>query len=286
MYIEPMLLVDQKEAYESKDSIVELKLDGIRTILSVNDKTRIFTRHNNEITSNFEEVTTAAARAAKAPMVLDGELIVSDLSTGKPDFSAMMSRFSSRSRSKIPTPGLTFVAFDILSYDGKDLRGLPLMKRKEILEEVLSENEIIKKIRYMESGFVPLYELCKQEQLEGIVIKKKDAVYHSGKRPKSVWERVVVYQRERCIVTGFSKKEKSWYIGIRRGDHIESVGAVKYGLNTSKAKALYPKLLKSVIKENQAYAIVKPEHEILVRFRHYTKDGKMRLAVVEDVYNK
>lgn len=138
----------------------------------------------------------------------------------------------------------------------------------------------------MESGFVPLYELCKQEQLEGIVIKKKDAVYHSGKRPKSVWERVVVYQRERCIVTGFSKKEKSWYIGIRRGDHIESVGAVKYGLNTSKAKALYPKLLKSVIKENQAYAIVKPEHEILVRFRHYTKDGKMRLAVVEDVYNK
>ncbi|MEK5061022.1 RNA ligase family protein [Paenibacillus sp. FSL H7-0326] len=281
-----MLLVDQKEAYESKDSIVELKLDGIRTILSVNDKTRIFTRHNNEITSNFEEVTTAAARAAKAPMVLDGELIVSDLSTGKPDFSAMMSRFSSRSRSKIPTPGLTFVAFDILSYDGKDLRGLPLMKRKEILEEVLSENEIIKKIRYMESGFVPLYELCKQEQLEGIVIKKKDAVYHSGKRPKSVWERVVVYQRERCIVTGFSKKEKSWYIGIRRGDHIESVGAVKYGLNTSKAKALYPKLLKSVIKENQAYAIVKPEHEILVRFRHYTKDGKMRLAVVEDVYNK
>lgn len=145
MYIEPMLLVDQKEAYESKDSIVELKLDGIRTILSVNDKTRIFTRHNNEITSNFEEVTTAAARAAKAPMVLDGELIVSDLSTGKPDFSAMMSRFSSRSRSKIPTPGLTFVAFDILSYDGKDLRGLPLMKRKEILEEVLSENEIIKR---------------------------------------------------------------------------------------------------------------------------------------------
>ena len=83
-----------------------------------------------------------------------------------------MSRFQSNPKMG-RTPGLTFVAFDIIRHKGEDLRSLDLMTRKSILEKAIEENEVIKRIRYMEHSFIPLFELCKQQALEGIVIKSE-----------------------------------------------------------------------------------------------------------------
>ena len=61
--IDPMLVADLKKPFESDQHIAELKLDGIRALLEVDvDRTRIYTRHQNDITSRFEEVTKACIR--------------------------------------------------------------------------------------------------------------------------------------------------------------------------------------------------------------------------------
>lgn len=104
---------------------------------------------NNDITFNFEEITKAAASAVPPGTTLDGELVVCDIETGKPDFEAVMSRFQSKPKLG-RTPGLAFVSFDIIRHQGNDLRSLDLMSRKAILEEALIENEVIKLIRFKE----------------------------------------------------------------------------------------------------------------------------------------
>lgn len=101
MFIDPMLLADCKDPFESDRHIAELKMDGIRGILDVNSSTRLYTRHHNEVTSRFEEITAAAAAAAPKGTVLDGEFFVSDVRTGAPDFAATMSRFMSKRPSAV-----------------------------------------------------------------------------------------------------------------------------------------------------------------------------------------
>ncbi|MGM1023192.1 MAG: hypothetical protein ACQEXV_22400 [Bacillota bacterium] len=71
MYIDPMLLEDCKAPFESDRHIAEFKIDGIRNILSYTDQIRMYTRHRNEITSNFEEVVTAAAAATRPGTTLE-----------------------------------------------------------------------------------------------------------------------------------------------------------------------------------------------------------------------
>ncbi|MGE7828506.1 DNA ligase [Paenibacillus sp. NPDC093718] len=281
--IDPMLLADLKEPFESDDHIAELKLDGIRALLEVDhDRVRLYTRHQNDITFNFEEITKAATSAVSSGTTLDGELVVCDIETGKPDFEAMMSRFQSRPKLG-RTPGLAFVAFDIIRHQGNDLRSLDLMSRKAILEEALIENEVIKRIRFMEHSFIPLFNLCKGQGLEGIVIKKRNSRYYYGQRPKDLWQRVVVYQREVCVVMGYSKRELAWLLGIERDGKLIPAGMVKYGLTPAKRKKVFPILANSKLRETSHFVYVDPLIRVGVRFRHWTKDGKMRLAVLEEV---
>ncbi|WP_162487582.1 DNA ligase [Paenibacillus sp. LC231] len=283
--IHPMLLADAPEPFESKAHIAELKIDGIRGILEVEEQVRLYTRHQNDVSYRYQEITQAAAQATGKGTTLDGEFVVCDITTGKPDFEATMARFSSNPKPGIDrTPGLTYVAFDILQYKGKDLTKLNLMQRKEILEEAVTENEVIKKIRYMEHGFIPLFELCKQQQLEGIVIKRRDSRYYPGKRPEHLWQRVVVYQREQCVVLGYSKREIAWLIGVEIDGVITSVGMLKYGITPSVRKEVFPILKKTTIRETKDFAYVDPTIKIDVRYRHWTKQNKMRLAVLERVH--
>src|SRR4051794_22758998 len=107
-----MLLQRSEQPFDDESYITELRLDGIRLILSKFDnKVRLYTRHNNEVTARFPELSSLDIPNGT---VLDGEIIVTD-PTGKPDFEAMMSRF--QSRNKIVENGtLSYIVFDVIQY--------------------------------------------------------------------------------------------------------------------------------------------------------------------------
>ena len=89
-----MLLHKIDHPFDDDEYITELKLDGIRLILSkFNNTIKLYTRHNNEVTSKFPELLQLNIPDGT---VLDGEIIVTD-THGKPDFESMMERFQSRS---------------------------------------------------------------------------------------------------------------------------------------------------------------------------------------------
>jgi DNA ligase 1 len=177
MFISPMLLHKADHPLNSDDYITELKLDGIRLIYSVDEKgkARLYSRHNNEITSKFPELHNLDIPPGTVP---DGELIVSD-NSGKPDFEAVMSRFMS---SKDRTP-VTFVAFDVIQRKGERITNLPLLERKEVLAEIVPEdNTLIAKTQFIEGHGEAYFDAVKAQALEGIVLKRKDSRYEVGKR--------------------------------------------------------------------------------------------------------
>lgn len=185
------------QPYNSPSHVAELKLDGFRLLVSNMDKLKLYTRHNNDVTSKFSELYDSPLSNGT---ILDGELIVSD-QDGKPDFEAMVTRFKSKkSKDKV-----TFCAFDIIRYKGIDVTSLPLLRRKELLEESFLENDYYKKVKMVEGDTLEYFKLIQQHGLEGIVIKKKDSKYEIDRRSWS-WQKVINWTYAEVYITGYRKK--------------------------------------------------------------------------------
>src|SRR3954467_4178576 len=156
----------------------EIKFDGYRMQLRVEKKRAVLlTRKKLDWSHRFPE-TVAEARALP-DCILDGEIAALD-SRGISNFGDLQSALSDGK-----TAGLVYFVFDLLFLDGRDLRGLPLTERKAQLEQLLAENlPGSSRIRYVEhyesSGKEMLEAVCRMG-LEGVISKRADAPYKSGR---------------------------------------------------------------------------------------------------------
>jgi bifunctional non-homologous end joining protein LigD len=168
--------------------LYELKLDGYRTLVMVHrGKVTCLTRNGLDWTHRFPEVTAAVAASGFNNVILDGEVVVFD-ADGRPDFHKLQNALKTPSAGR---RGITFVAFDLLWSQGVDLRSVPLIRRKEVLAGMWSHGPA-SPVRYSEHvlGANPermINEACKLG-LEGIICKKSDAPYRSGR--SSDWIKV------------------------------------------------------------------------------------------------
>jgi DNA ligase 1 len=265
-FIKPMLLQKSDQPFDDSDYITELKLDGIRLIYSVDQagKVRLYSRHNNEITSKFPELQNLEIPPGT---VLDGELIVSD-HDGKPDFEAMISRFMS-SKDKSP---VSFVAFDVIQHEGDRVTKLPLLERKEILAEIVpNDSSLITKSQFIEGHGEAYFEAIKAQGLEGIVLKRKDSRYEFGKRSHS-WLKVINYQYAYVFVVGYRKQPKDfgWLLTDADGRY---VGVMELGVPVSEKAKVYRT---PIVKETDDFANIAPIG-VRVKYRNLTKAGLLRL---------
>ena len=182
--ISPMLLNEVKEPFDDENYIYELKLDGIRCVAYLEPKSvTLQNKRYKDLTPIYPELSDIC-KCVKKRVILDGELVV--LTDGKPDFYAIQARSLMKNKFKISLAAkknpVQFVAYDILYYDGKDLTDNPLMDRKDYLSKAVTEGHNLSISRRIEKNGVAFFELAKKEKLEGIVAKKKDGLYHIGKR--------------------------------------------------------------------------------------------------------
>lgn len=208
--IKPMLISERVEPYNDDDSIFEIKIDGHRAI-SYNDKTSSDFRNKKDvkILPRFPELEFMF-KNCNYKCILDGEINI--LVDGKPDFyetqrrSTMTDPFKVElAQKKYPA---NFVAFDIIYYKDKPVVELPLIERKKMLDEVVSENNILSKSRYIDSDGVALFKLAEELSLEGVVGKKKNSQYWFGKETKE-WNKIKVIKDDDYICIGyFPPKEK------------------------------------------------------------------------------
>ncbi|WP_141431918.1 RNA ligase family protein [Bacillus sp. 03113] len=265
MFISPMLLHKLDAPFEDSKYLTELKLDGIRLIYSADNagKVRLYSRHKNEITAKFPELT---ALDIPPGTVLDGELIATD-NEGKPDFEAAMSRFMS---SRDTTP-ISFVAFDVIHHEGKRVTSRPLLERKELLAELIpTDSALLAKTQFVEGHGAAYFDAVKDQSLEGIVLKRKDSRYEVGKRSNS-WLKVINYQYADVFVTGYRKKEFGWLLSDADGRYL---GVMELGVPASEKSRVYRI---PIAKSTDDYSYLVSPIKCRVKFRNYTKAGLLRL---------
>ncbi|MFP5109665.1 ATP-dependent DNA ligase [Neobacillus sp. C211] len=267
MFFSPMLLQKSEQPFDDESYITELKLDGIRLILSKFDnKIKLYTRHNNEVTAKFPELLTIDIPNGT---VLDGEIIVSD-SSGKPDFEAMMSRFQSKRNNLEENCSLSYVVFDVIQYKGKSVSSLPLMDRKQLLDEIITQDtSLVAKVKYIEGYGTAYFDLVRQQGLEGIVLKRKDSRYEVGKRSQS-WLKVINYQYDEVIITGLRKDEFGLLLNFADG---KPAGVMEF-MPPAERKNLYR--MKKVVSEDDKFMFIEPI-KCRVKYRNLTKAGYLRI---------
>ena len=203
-----MLAKVADKAFTDKDWIFEIKWDGFRAISYVEDGLSVKSRTDKELRYNFPELAELSLLAKN--LVVDGEIIV--MREGKPDFQALLERGQAVSAREIERRSgqapATYIVFDVLEKDGESLTKLPLMERKKILKDSLTEGKNVLLSDFIEEKGEAYYRLVVDKGLEGVMAKKKDSQYEEGLRTGS-WLKIKELKTCDCVVFGYRRGEKS-----------------------------------------------------------------------------
>ncbi len=268
---------------ENSDYLFEVKYDGARCIAqSFAPDTRIWSRSGREMTNNFPEIVVNS----RLPVVLDGEIISCD-ETGKSIFNRVQHRTTRENHVEwaMKEYPCSYEVFDIVAADGKDLTGLPLIARKEILNKLLIPTQNVRIAPYMEDG-AKLFAEMELKKWEGVIGKTKGGIYLPGKRE---WLKVKVGMDEIFHICGYTEGT-GWrtstfgalVLGKLTQKGFQYVGAVGTGFDTAMINSLYDDL-KQLPRVSCAFGAppepatwVLPAMQCLVHFAEYTGDGKCR----------
>lgn len=288
--IKPMLISEEREPFDSSDFIFELKLDGVRCVAYI-DKNGVDLRNkrNDKVLFRYPEMSEVYKQLKCENAIFDGELFI--LKNNKTDFFEIQRRSLMSDKFKIELASkqlpVSFVAFDILYKDNKQLTDLSLLERKQILQESLIENARISISRYVENEGIKLFELTMQNDLEGIVAKKTSSKYYFGKRTKD-WIKIKNYVDEEFIICGYIEKENnvtSIVIAQKHNDKLVfkghvSLGVSKDALNIIKSQR---KLDYSLFETKDSTIWIEPNIICTVKYMEKTESGNLRQAVFKGI---
>jgi DNA ligase-1 len=208
MFISPMLLEKSNEPFNDPAYLFEPKIDGHRLIMTYkNGETRLFTRHKNECTRQYPELWNPAVLGDD--FILDGEVCSIDPNTGQIDFERVTERFQLSKKARIngaakKNQPVHYIVFDVLRHNGRDVRRLPLIKRKSILEFIIKPNPFISVIPLTENNGTDLYSSICEKRMEGIVGKRKASQYVS--RRSNDWLKIVRYEYAEVFISGYPER--------------------------------------------------------------------------------
>lgn len=289
--IQPMLVAENATLFTDDDYLYEMKWDGERCIayLDPTGGTELRNKRNVRMLPKFPELSEIHQQVNRR-CILDGELIC--MVDGKPSFETVQRRSLMSNRYKIELESArypaTFIAFDCLYYDGRDITLQPLEKRKEILQKAVKQSEHLAVSRVFDSSYAnKLFELAKQQELEGIVAKKKDSLYFQNKRTKT-WLKIKNLLDDDFVVCGWIPKDNhmtSIILGQYQNDNLVYKGHVTLGVGGASFKKIKAMPRTQAPFEyptghgNEDAVWVKPDLVCVVAYMHKTKNGGMRQPV-------
>lgn len=231
--IKPMLISEMTEPFNDPDWIYELKLDGIRCIAYLDQETELRNKRNLRLLPKVPELSDMH-RQVKERCILDGELVI--LKNGVPDFFELQRRALTTNAFKLKMSSeqfpACFVAYDILYRGDRELAGLPLLERKDLLSEAVAETAKLAVSRYIPEKGIELFEVAKSRQLEGVIAKRMNSRYYFDKRTKD-WIKFKFLADKDFVVCGYINKEKgitSIILGLYDKTTLTYQGHVTFGV--------------------------------------------------------
>jgi bifunctional non-homologous end joining protein LigD len=284
--IKPMLATPIREPFDDPDWLFEVKWDGYRAVAEVQDgQVSLYSRNLIALDRKFFPIVDLL-RKLTFEAVLDGEIVVVD-DAGYPDFQML------QDYGKSVSGHLVYYVFDLLYFQGHDLTGLPLIKRKELLQKVLPAIPGIRFSDHVLRDGILFYQVVKQKGLEGIIAKHAASKYQMGRRIRQ-WLKVKRRLTQEGVIAGFTaprggrKYFGALVLGVFEGDELVFIGHSGGGFGAKVQKDIYEKMEPLIRKEspfrappkiNAPVTWLKPELVCESSFSGWTLDGVMRHPV-------
>src|SRR5438034_2971525 len=304
-WIEPMNASLSEGLFSSADWFFEPKLDGVRaSTFSQHGSVSMFSRRGLDATKQYPSIAAELREQVEPEMVLDGEIVAFD-ENGVPSFQQIQQRLNlmreseiKRAESQVP---VFYYVFDILYAGSYDLRGAPLEQRKRLLRQLLMPTERVRLVEHFEQDGEVAYRAAVEHGLEGLLAKRQDSFYESGRRSKN-WMKIKSTKEGEFVIGGYTQGG-GWRAGtfgsLLLGYYDDSgklhyAGHVGTGFNDRTLRMLKERLGALRTNErpfaeepfrvgmpfgrpkNVPVTWVKPELVAQVRYGQWTKDGVLR----------
>jgi bifunctional non-homologous end joining protein LigD len=231
--LEPQLATLVESEPEQGDWLYELKFDGYRLMARLGaGKVNCFTRNGHDWTEKMPQLATSLRALGLDQTWLDGEIIVPD-QDGIPDFQLLQGAFEGHGRAVAAASpnaaAIVYYVFDMPFYAGHDLRDVPLVERRALLQQLLKKNKL-PNIRFSDAFDAPSKDLvsaaCKLG-FEGLIGKRADSPYQSRRSPD--WVKIKCGKCQEFLICGFTEPK-----GSRSG-----LGALLLGLHDATGQLQY-----------------------------------------------
>ncbi len=294
---ELMLAETREQPFSKAGWVFELKLDGYRLRAArENGEAKLVSRKGHDMTAAFPEIARAVAALPYEGLILDGEIVVLD-DAGHPSFNRLQNRARLSGlplikRAAVETPA-TFYVFDLLAFEGYDVRPLPLVERKAVLAKLLPRAGALRYSEHFETKGEDLYEHVVQLGLEGIMAKQADSAYCGGRSAN--WLKIRADRTDDFAVVGYSKPKGSrgGFGALLVGGYVDGkltfIGRVGSGFDAKQLNDVGADLEASVrpttpcetgpIPQGDDVVWVEPRLVIEVRYKEITPDGLLRQPV-------
>jgi bifunctional non-homologous end joining protein LigD len=294
-FVPPSLATLRAVAPSGEGWVHEIKFDGYRIQARLDHgDVRLLTRKGLDWTEKFPNIAAAVGKLLARTALIDGEIVVED-EKGLSSFSSLQAALKAGERDRF-----IYYVFDLLHLDGRDLTDLPLVERKAELARLIGKGR--GPIKYSEhfedSGAVVLSHACEMS-LEGIVSKRKDAPYHSGRSETFIKTKCANAQE--FVVGGYSpssvlsKASGALVVGYYDLGRLIYAGRIGTGYTQAGARDLWKRLHPLEIDEPPFDQIpraearrrdvrwVEPKTVIEAQFRGWTADKLVRQAAFKGV---
>ena len=291
-----MLCTLVEQPFDDPAWIFEPKLDGLRVLCRFDGRrVKLISRNDKEQNVSFPEIVAALERAVKKRAEVDGEIVCLD-EHGLSSFRLLQQRFHITNAAEVQRRRRQYPAylylFDILSFDGRQLTGLPLVERKEILKRAVRWSD---KIRLTEGtigkGTKLFNSMCRAGG-EGIVAKRLTSTYRGGQRSEA-WLKIKCQQRQEFVIGGFTNPQRSrvglgaLLVGYFKDLKLVYAGKVGTGFDNKTLLNLRQRLDRIEQKESpfvlgekpprlKSVHWVRPELVAEIAFSEWTQNGLLR----------
>ena len=246
--VQPMLATLIDKPFDDESWVYEVKWDGYRAIAFVkNGQVELKSRNDKSFNEKFYPIYDSL-KAIGLNAVLDGEVVVLK-KNGTSDFASLQNWRSEADGD------LVYYVFDILWYNGKDLKELPLLERKAILKEILPQNESILLSEHFDTSGIEFLKEAKKLGLEGIIAKRKESTYHLKDRSRD-WLKIKANRRQEVVIGGFTKNDdssrlfSSLLVGLYAGRKLIYTGKVGTGFNVKLQQEMMKQFEPLIIKNS------------------------------------
>jgi bifunctional non-homologous end joining protein LigD len=195
--LSPMLPSLVNKAFSHPNWLFEPKLDGYRVLGIVDgDTVQLYSRRGLDCSNEYPWLVRELKAQPYRNIIVDGEIVAVD-ENGHPSFQLM------QNRQQEPRPFLLYYAFDVLYRDGYDLRGVKLEQRKDLLERSIMPTDRLRVVETFPEHGEALFDAVQKTGLEGIVGKRRDSKYETGRRSEA-WLKIKATQSDEFVVGGYT----------------------------------------------------------------------------------